>query len=227
MSRSYPFAGALFDCDGTLLDSLDAWRGVEGVIAREARVEVSAEERALFTTFAIPEVAEYAHRVYGLGSCEADVVALIDDYVFDYYANRARALPGVEEFLSSCARAGVRMAVTSSSAVAYLEAGLACAGIRSYFEEVISVDLVGASKREPVIFDHARSLLGTQRGETWGFEDSLYAMDTLRNAGFPVVGIYDEEHGVGVEDVRERALFAVGRLDELIVEDGMIGLQRL
>ena len=86
---------------------------------------------------------------------------------------------------------------------------------------------MGASKREPVIFDHARSLLGTPRGETWGFEDSLYAMDTLRNAGFPVVGIYDEEHGVGIEDVRERAFFAVGRLDELIVEDGMIGLQRL
>ena len=55
--KNFVIEGAIFDCDGTLLDSLDSWRGLEGVLSQEAHVQVTPEERALFTTFTIPEVA--------------------------------------------------------------------------------------------------------------------------------------------------------------------------
>ena len=63
-----PIKGAIFDCDGTLLDSLGAWRGLEDEVSRLAGVTVTPEEHKMFTTFTIPEVARYFHEQYGLAS---------------------------------------------------------------------------------------------------------------------------------------------------------------
>lgn len=208
--------GAIFDCDGTLLDSLEAWRGIEGVLAREAKVHVSAEERALFTTFTIPEVAGYFHETYGLGKTAESVQALINEYMLDYYQNRASLLPGVVQFLEACAREDVIMSVASSSALEFLEAGLAGTGIREYFSSVISVDQVGSSKREPYIFNYACEQMKTDRKTTWGFEDSVYAMKTLSDAHFPVVGIYESSEN-NTEELRTYAQIFIQSFDELTV----------
>lgn len=218
-----PFiTGAIFDCDGTLLDSLDAWRGIEGVLAHEAGVEVSTEERALFTTFTIPEVATYFHEVYSLGKNVSAVQDLINEYMMNYYHNEATLLPGVRVFLESCARANVAMSVASSSASAYLEAGLTGTGIREYFSAVVSVDDVGASKREPRIFNYSRELIGTPKATTWGFEDSVYAMNTLHAAGYPVLGLYDEGEKITFTELQSIADLSIRSFDEVrISPDGL------
>ncbi len=213
--------GAIFDCDGTLLDSLGAWRGLEGVLARQAGVQVKPEERKLFSTFTIPEVAHYFHVSYGLGASDREVVGFIDEYMMAYYRS-ASLLPGAAELLESCAAAGVAMCVVSSSCAKYLEAGLSSSGVRGFFQAVVSVEDLGTTKREPVAFNHARKLLGTERGCTWGFEDSLYAMDTLRNAGFPVLGLFSDADGVPRAEVEARADIAVPSLESIAVCEGKL-----
>lgn len=209
--------GAIFDCDGTLLDSLDAWRGIEGVLACEARVDVTPEERALFTTFTIPEVAAYFHETYALGTSVSAVQSLINEYMMNYYRNEASLLPGVREFLESCARANIAMSVASSSSPAYLEAGLSGTGIRDFFSAVVSVDEVGASKREPRIFDYACNRMGTNKTTTWGFEDSVYAMKTLHRAGYPVLGLYDEGEKISFEELESIADLSIMSFKEISV----------
>ena len=39
------FEGAILDFDGTLVDSIDAWHDLEGVLAREAQATVTLEDR--------------------------------------------------------------------------------------------------------------------------------------------------------------------------------------
>ena len=209
--------GAMFDCDGTLLDSLGAWRGLEEMLATEAGVEVSLEERARFTTFTIPEVAAYFHEVYALGKNAQAVQDLIGEYMMNYYRHEATLLPGVREFLESCARSNVAMSVVSSSAPEYLEAGLLAAGIREFFSAVVSVDDIGSSKRTPHIFDYARARLGTAKATTWGFEDSLYAMSTLHQAGYPVLGLYDEGEHVSFEQLEDVTDLVVMSFEEVKV----------
>lgn len=221
-NQTYSIKGAIFDCDGTLLDSLDVWRGLEGVLAREAGVVTTLEERKLFTTFTIPEVAHYFHAVHGLAASDEAVVAIINEYMMNYYRT-ASLLPGAAEAVEACARAGVKMAVASSSCPAYLNAGLESTGLKPYFDAVVSVDDVASTKREPLIFNHVRELLGTPREATWGFDDSLYAMDTLRNAGFPVVGLFDEAGHVPEVEVRKRAQITVPNLAGIYVRQAANG----
>lgn len=223
-NRCYSCAitGAIFDCDGTLLDSSEAWHGIETLLAREARITVTDAEHELFATFTIPEVAHYLHAQYGLYASAREIINRIDDFMLSYYQTQATLLPGVAELLEACARSGVRMSVASSSPAAYVEAGLRCCGIRDYFVSVVSVDDVGASKREPAAFDKARHDMRTDTLTTWGFEDSLYAMDTLRKAGYGVVGIYDEARGVVRHEVEQRATITVSSLSDITVVGGQL-----
>lgn len=181
--------GAIFDCDGTLLDSLPAWRGLEGYLCSLCDGRVTEEDRARLVTFTVPETAEWFHASFGLGKDVKQVVGLMDEYLVEQYA-KAKLLPGVADFLEECAHKGVRMSVASSSSVHYLESGLKASGIWDYFCDVVSVEQLGTTKREPLVYDKARESMGTQRMLTWGFEDSQYAMETLKNAGYPVVGIF-------------------------------------
>lgn len=216
--------GALFDCDGTLLDSLGRWRSVEHMLADRAGVELTPEESRAFVTYTIPEVARHFHWVHGLGADEAAVVTMIDDYMMSYYTEQAELLPGVRELLDSAVACGVRLAVTSSSAHIYLEEGLRRCGVRELFTAVYSVDDVGASKREPVIYDRARADLGTDRATTWGLDDSVYAVETLRRAGYPTVGIYEGSVGSEQDAMEAAGTVAVPCLDGIIVRDGALVL---
>lgn len=216
--------GAIFDCDGTLLDSLNAWQGLEGELSQAVRVKVTPEERAQFATFTIPEVARYFHEHFGLFSNPDAVIRFIDDYMMEYYSHQAQALPGVISFLETCASADVRMCVVSSSAQRYLQAGLKSAGIADYFSHIFSVEDIDSTKREPAIFEHAQTALGTERTTTWGIDDSLYALETLGLAEFPTIGIGESGSEKAFAEIRKASIFAVNRFDELSIHEGRLFL---
>lgn len=210
--------GALFDCDGTIIDSLGVWRGLEDILSQEAHIVVDPSLRTHFATLTVGEIAVYFHEKFGLGKSVDDVQRLIDEYMLDFYRNKATLLPGVVDFLESCVKASIRMSVVSSSKPAYLNAGLSHTGILGYFDAVVSVDDVGKSKREPDVYDYACSLLKTPRPLTWGFEDSLYALATLMKAGYPTVAIFDESEGISFEQLQERSTIAVQSFADLSIE---------
>jgi beta-phosphoglucomutase-like phosphatase (HAD superfamily) len=184
-----------------------------------AGVTVTPEEHKMFTTFTIPEVARYFHEQYGLASSMEAVMGIMDEYMMSYY-ERAHLMPGAEAILESCARNNVKMSMASSSKPQFLWAGARATGIADYFSAIVSVEEVGASKREPAVYDRAREAMGTEKAFTWGFEDALYAMDTLVKAGYPVFGLYDEAHGVSQVEVEKRARLVAPTLENVAVREG-------
>lgn len=183
--------GIVFDCDGTLLDSLGMWGELDRELSRRAGCEFSKADRDIITTLTIPETGAFVHERFGLGKSAEDVVCMMDDFLLDYYRTQVRERPGALAFVRALHERGVAMSVASSSPQAYLQAGLAHAGFTPYLTAIVSVDDVGASKREPVVYDHARSLMGMPLESTWVFEDAAYALRTVRAAGYHAVGIYD------------------------------------
>ena len=207
--------GVIFDCDGTLLDSMDVWREVEDELARRAGAQLTEEDKDELTTLTIPEAGLFFHERLGLGGSGAEVVELIDQLMLGYYRTRACERPGALALVRDLAERGVAMSVASSSPQAYLQAGLAQAGFLPYMQAVLSVDDVGASKRQPAVYDRARELMGTPRETTWGVEDSLYALRTLRAAGYRTIGIYDRDDAGTFEDLSANADFAIRSFEEV------------
>ncbi len=211
--------GVVFDCDGTLIDSMGVWYEMQGVLIGRAGGTLSDEDVAAMGPMSIPECGAYIHEKYGLGTSGPDVVRMIDEYMLEFYSQRSEARPGALTFVEGLARAGAHMTVASSSPKPYLVAGLERCGFAPMLERILSVEDVHSTKREPAVWDRAREIMGTPLATTWGVEDSAYAVDTLRNAGYRTIAVYDNDSAGSLEVLAEKAEHAVLSFEDLSVEE--------
>ena len=204
--------GVVFDCDGTLLDSMGVWHGLQNELAERAGGTLTADDVAALAPMSIPECGAFFHEKFGLGESDRDVVGMIDEYMLDFYRNRAEARPGALEFVQGLAQAGVHLTVASSSPKPYLMAGVQRCGFAPYLERVLSVEDVHSTKREPDVWDRACEIMGTSKQLTWGVEDSAYAIGTLGGAGYRTLAIYDSDDAGTWDALQASAEHAIRQL---------------
>lgn len=207
--------GVIFDCDGTLVDSMGVWRELEADLAGRAGVELSQEDVDTLTTLTIPEVGVFFHDRFGLGSSRQDVEDMIDDFMMDFYGGRCCARPGALALVHGLAERGVHMSLASSTPSDCIHAAMEHCGFSPCLDAILSVDDVGASKREPAVYDRARKIMGTPLESTWGAEDSIYALRTLRRAGYRTLGVYDCDLSGTMDQLAENADRVIASFEEL------------
>ena len=216
-------SGVVFDCDGTLMDTMGLWLSMEDELAERMGRRLTAAERSHLRSLTVPETGEYLHGELGvLGSAQA-VVDEIGRMAYGYYANSCELRPGALEFVRALASAGVPCAIASSSPRAFLEAGVAHTGLAGLISAVVSTDDVGASKRESAVYDRARELIGADLPTTWVCEDAAYTFAATRAAGYHSVGIYDRDDSGTFEQLRALADVAIRSWDELDVARFLVG----
>lgn len=186
---------AIFDMDGTLVDSLMLW-DILGAAMAEAYPEkrdvtITEEDNRLVRVLPLDAAMELVHKNYSLASSAEELTALARRVFMDFYSNQVELKPGVLEFLDTLRDRGVRMCIASATPMPLLEAALDRCGIRPYFETVFSCGELGKGKDTPDIYCMALDYLGTDKEHTWVFEDSYVAVKTAAGIGMPTVGIYD------------------------------------
>jgi len=135
------------------------------------------------------ESAALFQQEFGLsGDPEAEMNAMMDAH----YRNDIPLKPGVREYLQMLHNKGVRMCVASATAEHLMEACLTRLGVRDYFEFLLSCETVGAGKRSPLVYRESAKRLNAAPKDVAVYEDALYALQTAKDAGYYVVGVYDD-----------------------------------
>lgn len=198
--------GAIFDLDGTLLDSMSIWDTIGEDYLRSLGIEPRENLAETFKTFTLEQSAEYYRTNYGVTLSVAEIVNGVNGMIEDFYRNTVPLKKGVREFLEALSQKGVKMCIATVTDRYLAEAALVRLGVRKYFSEIFTTAEVGCGKSEPLIYRTALAHLGTQKAETFVFEDAYHALMTAKNDGFPTVAVYDvhEEKQSELKSVADR-----------------------
>lgn len=189
---------ALFDCDGTLVDSQFA------II--DAMASAWAEHG-----LGKPDPVE-VRRIVGLSLVEAvsrllpalsaaDHVVVAESYKRAFAASRARGevyeplFPGIRETLDALEEAGVLLGVATGKSRRGLDAVLKGHGLTDRFVTLQTAD-VGPGKPHPYMIHRALGETGAAAGDTVVIGDTTYDIQMARNARVASVGVSWGYHAV-------------------------------
>ena len=184
---------AIFDMDGTLVDSMVYWKHLASEFLEIKGVsEVSASVLERIKPMTMTESAALFIEAYGLPGTAESVAAEMNAMMEAHYRRDMPLKPGVRKYLQRLHEKGVRMCVASATAEHLMNACLTRLGVRDYFEFLLSCETVGAGKSSPRVYHASAQRLHAAPGEIAVYEDALYAVRTAKEAGYYVVAVYDD-----------------------------------
>ena len=207
---------AIFDMDGTLLDSMFVWKELGVRMLSRQGYDPAPDLYEQVKTMTMRESAAYCKRVYGMPETVERIEDMIVEEVEHFYDSEVRLKHGVQKFLSLLKMAGVWMYVATNTDKRLAEIALKHTGIRSYFKGVLTCGEVGLSKAESAeIFERAMRRLQSNKKDTVIFEDSLHAIETAAKAGFRICGVYDPTSEEDQEAIRSLSEYYIRSFEEM------------
>jgi len=203
------FNGAIFDMDGTLIDSMGYWKTAAGDYIMSLGKMPKEDLGDRFLTLGLANIYPQMKEEYGLTQSLEEVSHGIYAIMEKNY-DKVDIKPYVKNMLEAFKAEGVKMCIASATDSYLASAVLARLGIRDYFSAIFCCKDVGRGKRYPDVYNHALSFLGTKKEETLVFEDAAFAIKTLYAHGFNSVGIEDPNCiGEERETVRSLATYYI------------------
>ena len=192
---------AIFDYDGTVVDSMPMWSQASSNYVRSLGREPGPNLDDQIKRLGLEEGAEVFRSEYGAVGTTEEIVEAVLNGVRNNYKNEIEPKEGIIEVLEDLKAAGIKMVVATASARDMIEICNAKHGLDKYFDAVFTCVEVGANKRKPDIYHAAAEFMGAKPEETLVFEDVRHAALTASEAGYPVVGIYDDVSFLDKDDI--------------------------
>lgn len=183
-----PFEGYIFDCDGTLVDSMPLhYRAWNASFAHHGAPWAWTEE-LFYASAGIPdrEIVRGLNERWG-----AEISAeSIHEYKLHWYFERMNELKPVEavaEQVRRCHRAGAPVSVASGSDRSLVESSLEFTGLRHFFDIIITPADVARGKPAPDMFLLAAERMGVEPARCLVFEDGQAGITAAVAAGMQCV----------------------------------------
>lgn len=173
----------IFDCDGTLLDSMRMWDDFSSDYLRSLGIEPPEDLAKTLDPLTFPDAVKYLHDHFGLEGTLEDTRKGMMDRALWHYQNDLELFPDAKEELLHVRTLGQPVVLLTNSPRNLIDACLTRTGIIDQFDRIFISDELGMSKDDPAIFRWVCDEMGVEPAEALVYEDSDFAIEAAREAG--------------------------------------------
>lgn len=198
MSGSDQVLGAIFDMDGTLLDSYHAHQKAWQETMSELDIDYTNDQFRRHFGQRNEEIIQDIFKCLGRPEPEPGTVQAIADRKEALFRSVVihdfSEMPGTTPLLSSLHRQGWKLAVGSSAPRANVELALDLLGLNDLISATVCGCDVERGKPEPDVFLKAADRLGLEPQHCLVVEDAPAGIEAAHRAGMPAVAIQCPHH---------------------------------
>lgn len=210
------FKGAIFDLDGTLLDSMHVWKKVDIAWFVQNGIEYDSNVSHAFKNMTFFEAANYVIKLFNLSKSAQDIMDEWDKMVLFEYRDNIKLKPFVLEYLNKLKKSGVKMSIATSCLKNCCTAALKSNGILNYFDDIVYSNDIGKGKSYPDIYLYCANIMGIEPKDCVVFEDIYHAINGVRAANMRFVGVYDNFSSLEWDKIKQEADLCITSFEELL-----------
>lgn len=181
---------AIFDLDGTLLDSSEMWRSLGTRYLNLLGIEPREDLAEAMNAMSMPESANYLRERYALSYSVDEILRQFSRMTEEFYKEQVGFRNGAPRLLARLRSRCVKMSVATAGDANLGMTALGRLGVANFFAGAVSCTEYGA-KTSPEVFLAAADLIYAVPEETIVFEDSLHAVRSAKKAGFRTAAVRD------------------------------------
>jgi HAD superfamily hydrolase (TIGR01509 family) len=206
---------ALFDMDGTVLDSMGCWRELNVAYAQSLHIPITPQLRAELLTLSGTQFVRYFQEHFGVKTDLDDVFARAHAAMLPQYRRGLPEKPGAKAYLERLRVRGVQRVLATATPTELARVALDHSGLTPYFDLVTTTQMIGLEKSDPAFWLAVARRAGASPASCTVYEDVLYAAEGARRAGMDVIAIEDETNARDRDALRALSLRMIASYDEL------------
>ncbi|MBQ1901361.1 MAG: HAD family phosphatase [Lachnospiraceae bacterium] len=207
---------ALFDLDGTLVDSMGLWKDVDIKYLSSRGIDMPKNLQKEIEGYSMKETARYFKDRFGIEDSLEEMMAEWNEMARVEYESKVPLKPGCKNFLEKLRKRNVKTAIVTSNSRELVEAVYKNHPFSDFIDLVVTANEVEHGKPAPDVYLKAAEKLGIDPTDCLVFEDIIAGIQAGKNAGMKVCTIYDDYSAEVDEEKRELADYYVKDYFELV-----------
>lgn len=169
----------IFDFDNTIVNSITHWRKAINVeMFKYYGLKPIPEMKRVHGGKSNQEIVKAFVEISGLKVSPAEILKRWYDMMFINYTQKIKLIKGIKEYLLKLKAEGKMLILASATGESLLLPTVKALGFDELFDIVLSEDMIGYPKRDPMFFVKLLDKLGAKPEDVFLFEDSLYSISS-------------------------------------------------
>lgn len=197
--------GAIFDVDGTLLDSMNVWWKVLVDFFAENNAVLSDEEAMKYYDMTLDDSIPLMKKRLNLSVSVEEIEKEIKRRAAYAYAKEVPLKQGAGEYLKKLHSEGVKTAIATSGYEELCKTAFERLGVWKYIDACAFSSEVGVDKANPDVYLLAAERIGAEPCECIVYEDILKGIGGAAKGGFKTCAVYDDTNASETEALKQLA----------------------
>jgi HAD superfamily hydrolase (TIGR01549 family) len=188
-------SAVIFDLDGTIIDSENAWKSAFAGILKNLGVTVDSEQLQITFGASLKVIWKTLIDKYSIRTEKSlDELEIMTYLEYEKHISSIEIQPGFFEFVDFLKENNFRMGLATSTKWDTADKILDLWGLNEVFECITTGEEVISLKPDPQIYLVEADKLGVEVGECLAIEDSPSGIEAAKEAGMKVIAISSGEN---------------------------------